>query len=448
MKINCTLLFCLLLLPCVAQPYRNTILAEDIHSLTVNKEGQWNTNPVIVLNSGEKIHVSFDQLSHDYKRYAYRLIHCNAEWTASGLNELEYLEGFSLQDIDQYSLSEGTLTDYTHYELEVPNDQLKLKLSGNYALLLTDRDQQEKILAVACFSVMERRISIKADVNRSTDLGYNTAYQQLNFVLQTTANQIERPESDLKILVRQNRRLDNEVFGLQPLMSAANEIRYEHLPELIFEGGNEYRRFEISSYKLSGLGVDKIRYEQPFYHAYLLESTPRNMGYTFDKDQNGRFYVRNLDADDNQQTRSDFFWVHFCLKAPEALKEADIYLQGDFTYASFDETYRMKYNPQNHCFENSLYLKQGAYNYQYVTMNKSVSGTTKYNKAPARSGSSSTATSSGTTAVPVKKARTSTSPVEGCYWETENEYQIFVYYRPVGAQYDALIAYDEFNFQP
>lgn len=439
MKLYGILLFCLLLMPCAAQSYRNAILAEDIHGLEVNKEGQWNANPVIVLNSGEKIHVSFDQLSHDYKRYAYRLIHCNADWTASGLNELEYLEGFSLQDINQYSTSEGTLTDYTHYELELPNDQLKLELSGNYALLLTDRDRQQEILAVACFSVLERRISIKAEVSRSTDLGYNTAYQQLNFILNTTANQIERPETDLKILVRQNRRPDNEVFGIQALMNSANEIRYEHLPELVFEGGNEYRRFEIGSYKFAGLGVDKIRFEQPCYHAHLMESAVRNGAYSFDKDQNGRFYVRNFDAEDKQQTRADYFWVHFYLKAPESLSETDIYLQGDFTYAPFDNQYKMKYNAQNGCYENSLFLKQGAYNYQYLSKSKATSGTTKNLNSSA---------GSVTSAIAGKKDLGSTFPVEGSFWETENEYQIFVYYRPIGADYDALIAYDEFSSQP
>ena len=415
MKALFSLLFFLLLLPCTGQEYNTVIFAEDIRSLQLNKEGQWNANPVIVLNSDETIQISFDQLSHDYKRYAFKLIHCKADWTNSGLNELEYLEGFSLQDIEQYDLSEGTLTDYTHYRLEIPNDELRLKLSGNYVVLIMDRDRQEEILATACFSVTERRISIKAELSKSTDMGYNTAYQQLNFVLNTTANQIERPESDLKILVRQNRRTDNEIFGIQALMTSANEIRYEHLPELIFEGGNEYRRFEISSYKLSGLGVDKIRYEQPYYHAYLMESTQRNLGYTYDKDQNGRFYVRNMDAEDNQQTRADYIWVHFSLKAPEALNKDGIYLQGDFTYASFDEKFRMHYNSQSGCYENSVLLKQGAYNYQYISVNNSAAG--------------------------------STLPIEGSYWETENEYQIFVYYRPIGADYDALIAYHEFSSQ-
>ncbi len=441
MKLYGILLFFLLLMPCAAQTYRNEIFAEDIRTLEVNKEGQWNANPVIVLNSGEKIHVSFDQLSHDYKRYAYRLIHCNADWTPSGLNELEYMEGFSLQETYRYSLSEGTLTDYTHYELEVPNDQLKLKLSGNYALLLMDRDRQEEILAVACFSVLERRISIKSEVSRSTDLGYNTAYQQLNFVLNTTANQIQRPESDLIVLVRQNRRLDNEVFGIQALMTSANEIRYEHLPELIFEGGNEYRRFEISSYKFSGLGVDKIRFQQPCYHAYLIESTLRNTAYSFDKDQNGRFYVRNFDADDNQQTEADYFWVHFFLKAPESLDETGVYLQGDFTYASFGEPYKMKYNPQSGCYEKSLFLKQGAYNYMYLSKNKAVLESTKNLKTSASSRAYRTST------ISAKKNPGTTFPVEGSFWETENEYQIFVYYRPVGADYDALIAYDELSSQ-
>lgn len=426
MRIFCVSLSCLLFsFTCVARVYRNAILTEDIKTLQINKEGQWNAYPLINLHSDERVHISFDQLSHDYKQYAYRLIHCNADWTNSGLNELEYMEGFSLQDINDYELSEGTLNDYTHYKLELPHERLKLKLSGNYALLLVERDSPEEVLATACFSVLEARIGISSQISTSTDLGHNTSYQQLSFALKTSPNQIERPESDLKILVRQNRRIDNEVFGLRPLMSASNEILYEHLTELIFEGGNEYRRFEINTYKLAGLGVDKIRFKNSAYQAQLLESSLRTQGYTYDKDQNGRFYIRNMDADDDQHTRADYFWVQFSLKVPLALRQSNIYLLGDFTYTSLDEAYRMKYNPETACLENEVLLKQGSYNYLYLSFDKAAypAGGLKRSNSDPRVGSA--------------------FPIEGSYWETENEYQIFVYYRPVGAQYDAMIAYEE-----
>ena len=427
MKYYLIFLYNLFLFACVAQPYANAIFTQDIKTLEVNKEGQWNANPVIVLHSDEKIQVSFDQLSHNYRRYAYRLVHCNADWTRSELNELEYMDGFSQNDIEKYYLSENTWTDYTHYVFEVPNEQLQLKLSGNYALIITDKDRQDEVQACACFSVLDRRIHIEASVSSSTDLGYNTSYQQVNFVLNTAANQIERPESDLKILVRQNRRTDNEVFGVQALMTSSNQIQYEHLPELIFDGGNEYRRFEITTYKLSGLGVDRVRFERPFYHAYLLESGFRDHGYTYDKDQNGRFYIRNLQAEYDQQTEADYFWVYFSLAVPEQYTNGCFYLFGDLTNGAFDEQYKMTYNAEKGCFGNKLFLKQGAYNYQYLYF----SGPEQEKGKDQKSGK-----------------RYSSLPAEGNYWETENEYQIFVYYRPIGAQYDALIAYTEFQSHP
>jgi len=44
-----------------------------------------------------------------------------------------------------------------------------------------------------------------------------------------------------------------------------------------------------------------------------------------------------------------------------------------------------------------------------------------------------------------KTAKAETTLTDGNYWETENEYRIFVYFRSLNARHDELIALTVFN---
>ena len=69
----------------------------------------------------------------------------------------------------------------------------------------------------------------------------------------------------------------------------------------------------------------------------------------------------------------------------------------------------MVYDFAQKAYVKSLFLKQGGYNFQYLFVEKD--------------------------------AKTGTlQPVEGSYWQTENEYAIYVYHRPWGERYDKLVA--------
>ena len=59
-----------------------------IKSLQVVQPDQTFTVPVISLGSGEQILINFDDLTPNYERYAYSVIHCDADWKKSSLNEL------------------------------------------------------------------------------------------------------------------------------------------------------------------------------------------------------------------------------------------------------------------------------------------------------------------------------------------------------------------------
>jgi hypothetical protein len=413
-KLQIGILFCLILLlplPTVSQVYRNNIHSGNIRTLTVYPDGEWSALPILKLGSEGRIQVSFDELSHDYHRYSYRVIHCNANWKRSEMAVPEYLDGFPENDVDEGEQSISTLTLYTHYSFSIPNDNVKLFLSGNYAVEVFDKYNDRETLLTACFMVTENRAQINASVTATTDIDYKKQHQQLNFSIQPVGFSIRQPLNDIQVVVQQNNRRDLEVRNIAPLNISGDVMTYEHNPELIFEGGNEYRRFEMTTYKYPGLNVNRVEYFKPFYNVELLPSDCRNTGYTYDKDQNGRFLVHSQEAQDDE-TGSEYFIVHFSIPMKEPVLDGGFYLNGDFVNNRLNSDTKLLYNFEHGAYEKSLLLKQGAYNFQYVFK-------------------------------PTAGEKVSATPMEGSYWETENEYQIYVYYRPFGERYDRLIAFKQ-----
>lgn len=390
-----------------AQPYRTQALSPEIHTIQVNKNGDWNFKPIIDLNKGDYIHISFDRISDDsFDRLRYRILHCDAYWkVSSSISEIDYLDGFNDNYIDDYDPSINTTVDYTHFSLSIPNKDASLKLSGNYVVEIYEDGDPDTVLLTACFSVVDNQLSIAPTISSNTDIDTNRHHHQLSFTLHHQGMNIRDPHTDLIIFVQQNGRLDNEKAKLKPTYINPGKLVYEHNRDLIFEAGNEYRRFETSSYRSSGMNVAHIEYRRPTYIMDIVEDKVRaNRGYSYDQDQNGQFFIRTNEGEDNN-TEADYFVTNFTLAVEEPIAE-EIYINGDFTDNTFSNKYKMVYDEESKAYHLSLLLKQGMYNYQYLTKNGN---------------------------------RFSTSKIEGNYHETENEYIIYVYYRPSGQRYDSLI---------
>ncbi len=394
-------------LPGQNQVYQTQPLASGIHTIEVKNENNEFFPPLIELDSNDRIIISFDELAEDVRYMSYSLIHCNADWRPSALSELEYLDGFNTNPVENYDFSSATFAHYVHYQIELPNESVRFKVSGNYVLLVYPENQPEKVLLQACFSVYERLTTLIPSVSSRTDIDYNREHQQVTIDINTSHFGLQDPYNELKIYVSQNGRRDNEVLITRPMMVQGNNIRYEHMPSLIFEAGNEYRRFETTNLRYAGMGIENIRYYNPYYHATLFPALPRvNGNYTYDKTQYGRFVIRQTDAD-NSDLESDYFVTHFSLETDHPLN-GDVYIDGELTNHLYNENSRMTWNPATNRYEKALLLKQGSYNYNYLF-------------------------------IPHNKSKATPAFTEGNYYETVNEYLVKVYQRPIGARYDRLI---------
>jgi hypothetical protein len=387
--------------------FRTEIFREDIKSLEVKVEGEDFSRPYAELNGKKQVEIVFDALHRVSGRFAYSVVHCNADWTQSSLIPLEYMEGFQNAAIEDFANSFNTTVNYTNFKLTFPNEDVRLTVSGNYAVRIYEEDIPDKTALIACFSLVEPMVEIEANVSGNTDIDFNREHQQVGVVVDYSKLNVGFPQNEFKTVVYQNNSQNDIRENLQPQMIINRRMIFEHDRNLIFEAGNEYRRFEIQSARYSGMGVEDIKYFRPYYHATLFGDAVRaNKSYLYDRDQNGRFFINCARCDD-PDTEADYYIVHFSLIS-DYLPSGDVYLFGDVFNNNFNEQNRMDYNAESGRYEKAVLLKQGLCNYRYVYMDKDTE-------------------------------KISFDKIEGNFFETENEYTVAVYHRPPGARHDRLV---------
>lgn len=386
---------------------RNEILDKNIASLQVVANNDWLSLPIITLNSNDFVNISFDDLTHEYHRYCYKIEHCEADWqTSSALFESDYIDGFaSGNTIDDVQESTNTVQLYTHYSITFPNDKCRPKLSGNYRVTIYNENDEKHVVCRAYFMIVEPSMAVHLNVTTNTDIDINGKHQQVEMAVDYGNNIVSNPQTQIKTVVMQNGRWDNAVINAHPQYIKVNGLQWIHCKDYIFDGGNEYRKFETLDVTHTTMGLESINWDGHNYHAWIWTDEPRP-SYIYDKDANGAFLIRNSDNIDND-VNSDYIITHFRLKSPQTADP--IYINGFFTNDRFLPQYEMKWNEKNQQYEGELLLKQGYYSYQYLMMKP--------------------------------EGKLKPVPSEGNFYQTENTYQALIYFKANGDRTDRLVGY-------
>jgi len=398
MKLRFLFLFLIISWGCQAA---NRIYSPQIKSLTSIVNGDWLNRPIMTLNSDDLLVIGFDELTHDYHRLVYHIEHCEADWSPSEeIFESDWLVGFNDNPIDDYRNSINTTVLYTHYQFSIPNDRCQLKMSGNYRLTVYNEDNDNEKLLDVEFYVVEPLMAVGIEATTNTDIDNNESHQQLAVSLNYNSIQVTQPDEQLYTLFMQNWREDNARRNLRPTFTNHLGVRWQHHRQLIFDAGNEFHKFEVLDVKHTTMGLERIEWDGRYYQAYPFPSTTRR-NYLVDVDADGAFCVRNSENSESDYT-CDYVWINYTLKVPY---QGDIYLSGHWTNDHERDTYKMKYDEGQHQYQHTLLQKQGYYSYQYLTKTGDV------------------------------------PPSEGSFFETENRYQVLVYYKGTGARTWQLVGY-------
>lgn len=408
MPVKHIILFILyLLIPYCTFAQQNQIIdTENFHSLQLVVDADELLPPVVTLGKRWSINIGFDEMSHDYRRLRYHVEHCEADWSVSEeIFESDYLEGMNDQLIEDYEKSFNTTQIYTHYQLLLPNEDVHLLLSGNYRITIYDEEEDDKTpLLKAEFCIVEPKVSLSATIDGNTDIDFQQQHQQVSINMGYGSLRVTDPERELKTFVTQNRRPDLRV-QVQPNIRHNNGLEFNHQRTLIFPGGNECHKFELLDVQRVNMGVDNIRWFEPYYHATLYEELPTRH-YALEYDQNGAFVMRNSDNEDNETT-CEYVFVHFRLKTPP-IPGGPIYVHGNWVNNWPSDTYKMEYNQEDGEYQASVLLKQGYYDYRFLQVEEG-------------------------------HGKVSSARTDGNFFQTLNEYQILVYYKEPGGRYDKLV---------
>lgn len=408
-------LICFLLLlsslSTMAKRYQTAIFDDRIATLQIMLNGEQLTTPVMGMGSADFITVAFDALTYEAENFYYKIVHCNADWTASSLSPMEYLSGFDHNMIADYDYSTSTTVNYIHYSVSFPNDDVVPTVSGNYAVLIArDNDFDNNVVACACFSIVENLSNINIGISGSTLRELNGRYQQLEIEADTKPINAVSASQDFILIVRQNGRLDSEKTIVRPTYINGSVLQYKNSENLIFEAGNQYRSIDFSSRYTYGSGIDHIEFDNDMYHVVLEPAYERiNDREPYPVDAHGG-YVVNLQKSNWSDTEADYMWVHFYFPKETPFLEGRMYILGELTSNIADSGSEMNYDTERQCYSQSLLLKQGGYNYIFAIKKKDDKALTVLD-------------------------------TEGGFWQSVNRYEAYLYYRPFGARYDRLVGY-------
>ena len=358
-----------------------------------------------IIRLGEELFLSFDDLNADEHIYSYKIEHYTYDWKPSALAESEFIDGFAEDRIRNYENSFNTLQPYTYYQVTFPNRNTQIKISGNYILSVIN--EFDEVVFKRRFVVYQPKVAVAVALYRSRDIATIEKKQAVEFSINHPGVTINNPQREIYPVILQNNNWQQAIYGLKPQFYRSNQLLYKYNKKTGFWGSNEFLFFDTKTIRSTSLNIAKIELGKNLYHTYLYTNEDRNFEpYTYFPDVNGNFYIRTIDTE-YTNLEADYTWVHFYLKTPANLENKEVFVNGNFNNWELNNTNKLTFNKETQLYETKILLKQGFYNYSFVTRNNN--------------------------------GKISNYNIDGSHYETENDYTVIVYYNKFAERYYEVI---------
>lgn len=402
----------------IAQPedgyvFENKIYVDYIKTVKFHIGSLPLSMPIIDLANPSPLLLTFDDLSQDVNDYAYTIIHCNADWKPSSLSDMEYIEGYTEADIEEYQFAFNTFTAFTNYQMLFPNEDMTFTKSGNYILLVYNNDTDEPIFTRR-FCIVEPQMQILAKMGNTADVSKLKTHHEIDFDVRHRGVRIQSPQTEIQATIIQNNQWHTAISGIRPLFIRPEVMRFDFQDKIVFPAGNEYRNLNLRSFQYRTENMFDIQDSGNSSTITLKLDEKREFEpYSFISDLNGGFVIENNHFD-NFDLESDYGTVVFTLQSNSPFYNSDVYIVGSMNDWELTDDNKMTYDESYRAYQGDVFLKQGFHNYMYAVKDKST-GEISY------------------------------QATEGNFFQTENSYNIFIYYRPFGERYDRLVAVQTAN---
>lgn len=398
--------------------YHNYVYEKNIKTVQLYQENQQLSYPILFLNQPGRLTLEFDVLNGNAENFYVTVVHCTHDWEDSGLVPNEYLTSLNNDIITHFRSSISTLTPYVHYQYSFPNENLGVKLPGNYLLKVFRNQDEEDIILTHRFLVSDQTIYVNGSVNiaASASLRHQAHQVDMNIGFSKIRKKMMFPIQDLKVKIMQNHRWDRMTEVTRPTIISDTTFTYDGFASnLTFDAINEFRRADVRSITQYSNQVRKVYQQDSMFYTILFTDIPRNtQKFVTFIDFNGLFYIDVQGRKGDPDIACEYQTVVFTLNT-EPYPDSEVYVVGAFTGWQLLPEYKMQYDEITRVYQNKILLKQGIYDYLYVVKSN-------------------------------KDNSVNHTIVENNYSECQNFYTVLVYYRPIGGRADFLSAVQMFRF--
>lgn len=377
--------------------------------------GDQQSLPVYTLNSGDRLELEFDDMEGDIKSYYYSFVLCDYNWKELDLSPFMYTKGFTQNRIPTYRYSSIALTRYTHYQAFLPDKSSLPTMSGNYLLKVYIDGDTSKLAFTKQMMVLDKKASVSGTVVQPLSAQLFNTHQKIRMNINIAGINSFSAAQQVKVVILQNNRWDISQRDIPPTFVRGNNMEYNSEDRAIFPAGKEWRWLDLRSFRLQSDRVDHADYKKTSTEIFLKTDIDRSgQRYVYFPDYDGMYNIVTYESV-NPFWQGDYATVHFSLATPDGnpYQGRNIYLAGAITGYELSDSWKMMFNEDTRRYECSTFLKQGYYNYTYVSVDAND---------------------------PSKRIE-----LEGNYWETENSYSILVYYKSFTDRTDQLIGYGSIN---
>ena len=374
----------------------------NIKSIQFQSLNKTTFNHIIPL--GNTIELNFDDLDGDQKEYYYKIQLMTHDWRESNLIANQYINGFQSNVIFDVENSFNTFQNYTHYTVQFPNQNTKITKSGNY--LLSIFDDVGDVVFTRRFTLYENIAIVGVSASRSRNTKNMDKEQTVQFLVNHSRLQINNPSQEIHVAILQNENWKTAITKIQPQFYKPNQLVYNYIKKTNFWGGNEYLFFDNKNIRNASVSIARSERKE-IVHNYLYPYINRGLkSYSYNPDINGQFVIRNIEAT-NPKTEADYAMMYFSLETGKEIENKEVYVYGAFNNFNLTEENKMNFDPLTNQYNVNFLLKQGFYNYTFVT----------------------------------KSAENliSESEIRGNFSQTENMYTVIVYHKAFGSLFDRVI---------
>ena len=295
-----------------------------------------------------------------------------------------------------------------HYKGFFPNENefVDFPFSGKWMFYITDVQDTTKVYGSGKFYVVYNEV--KMDVNFKKEMLEEKSYSPLeigriiNLTLSFNLPEELYPNFVDHVEIVQNKRISSPIIVDRTFNTNTRQYSWDADRRFTFTArdiypGNEYRQTDIRD--INKFNSKDVNAQFSGFEISRFFKFGR-------RDLNGSYLLTNYKND-----FATYLNVNFRIKPPEEFLE-DIFLVGSFNNWQLGEQYKLEKN--GGVFAKTIQLKRGIYDYQFVTgyMDNGLIKDENW------------------------------IYLEGNFWETSNEYHIFLYYKdPNYGGYDRIIGF-------